>query len=82
MSALLRDTFDPGERRRLAGLFGVVGLLHVAGWGLLFAVAHGQPAILDLVGLAYTLGLRHTDAPDHIAATCNTPPTGPTGACG
>ena len=39
MIALLRDSFDSGERRRLAGFFGGVGLLHVAGWGLLLAVA-------------------------------------------
>jgi len=72
MSTLLRGSFDRGERNRLAGFFGVVGLLHVAGWGLLFAVAHGQPTILALGGLAYTFGLRHAFDADHISAIDNT----------
>ena len=72
MGALLRDSFDSGERRRLAGFFGGVGLLHVAGWGLLLAVAAGRPTILALGGLAYTFGLRHAFDADHIAAIDNT----------
>jgi high-affinity nickel-transport protein len=72
MGALLRDSFDKGERRRLAGFFGGVGLLHVAGWGLLLAVAAGRPTILALGGLAYTFGLRHAFDADHIAAIDNT----------
>ncbi|MEO9007919.1 MAG: HoxN/HupN/NixA family nickel/cobalt transporter [Candidatus Dormibacter sp.] len=72
MTALLRQSFDAGERRRLAGFFGGVGLLHVAGWGLLFVVAHGQPTILALGGLAYTFGLRHAFDADHISAIDNT----------
>src|SRR6202171_1417923 len=72
MGALLRDSFDSGERKRLAAFFGGVGLLHVAGWGLLLAAAAGQPAILALGGLAYTFGLRHAFDADHIAAIDNT----------
>jgi nickel/cobalt transporter (NiCoT) family protein len=72
MGGLLRDSFDSGERRRLAGFFGGVGLLHIAGWGLLFAVAAGQPTILALGGLAYTFGLRHAFDADHISAIDNT----------
>ena len=72
MSALLRDSFDSGERKRLAGFFGGVGLLHVAGWGLLLAAAAGQPTILALGGLAYTFGLRHAFDADHISAIDNT----------
>jgi nickel/cobalt transporter (NiCoT) family protein len=72
MIALLRDSFDSGERRRLASFFGGVGLLHVAGWGLLLAVAAGRPTILALGGLAYTFGLRHAFDADHIAAIDNT----------
>src|SRR5487761_313246 len=68
----MRDSFDRGERRRLASFFGLVGLLHVAGWGLLFAVAGGQPTILALGGLAYTFGLRHAFDADHISAIDNT----------
>src|SRR5712664_515551 len=72
MGALLRDSFDSGERRRLAGFFGGVGLLHVVGWGLLLVAAAGQPTILALGGLAYTFGLRHAFDADHIAAIDNT----------
>src|ERR1700687_807470 len=72
MGALLRDSFDSGERKRLAGFFGGVGLLHIAGWGLLLAAAAGQPTILALGGLAYTFGLRHAFDADHIAAIDNT----------
>jgi len=68
----MRESFDQGERRRLAGFFGGVGLLHIAGWGLLFAAAAGQPTILALGGLAYTFGLRHAFDADHISAIDNT----------
>jgi nickel/cobalt transporter (NiCoT) family protein len=72
MGALLRDSFDSGERRRLAGFFGGIGLLHIVGWGLLLAAAAGQPTILALGGLAYTFGLRHAFDADHISAIDNT----------
>src|ERR1700704_3669837 len=58
MAALFRQSFDRGERRRLAGFFGGVGLLHVLGWGLLLIYGVGHPTILALGGLAYTFGLR------------------------
>ena len=72
MRSVLRDSFDPRERKRLAGFFGGVALLHIAGWGLLFAVAAGRPTILALGGLAYTFGLRHAFDADHISAIDNT----------
>jgi high-affinity nickel-transport protein len=72
MIALLRNSFDSGERRRLAAFFGGVGLLHIAGWGLLIAAAAGLPTILALGGLAYTFGLRHAFDADHISAIDNT----------
>src|SRR5260370_11797574 len=72
MFAVLRDSFDSGERKRLAGFFGGVGVLHSGGWGLLLAVAARQPTILALGGLAYTFGLRHAFDADHIAAIDNT----------
>src|SRR6267143_2578505 len=72
MAALLRQSFDRGERARLAAFFGGVGLLHVVGWGLLLVAAAGQPTILALGGLAYTFGLRHAFDADHIAAIDNT----------
>jgi high-affinity nickel-transport protein len=72
MGETLARSFDRGERRRLAGLAGGVGLLHVAGWGLLLAYGLGHPALLALGGLAYTFGLRHAFDADHISAIDNT----------
>src|SRR5258708_25677030 len=72
MGAVLARSFDRGERRRLAGMAGGVGLLHVAGWGLLLAYGLGHPALLALGGLAYTFGLRHAFDADHISAIDNT----------
>src|ERR1700738_3866324 len=72
MAALLRQSFDRGERSRLAAFFGGVGLLHFAGWGLLLYYGLGPPTILALGGLAYTFGLRHAFDADHISAIDNT----------
>jgi high-affinity nickel-transport protein len=72
MRALVSQSFDRGERNRLAAFFGSVGLLHIAGWGLLLATAMHQPTILALGGLAYTFGLRHAFDADHISAIDNT----------
>src|SRR6266853_364092 len=72
MGAALARSFDRGERRRLAGMASGVGLLHVAGWGLLLAYGLGHPALLALGGLAYTFGLRHAFDADHISAIDNT----------
>lgn len=60
-------------RLRLGSLFGFVGLMHLAGWGLLLLVlAPEYPKMLGLGILAYTLGLRHAFDADHIAAIDNT----------
>src|SRR3989440_3406378 len=72
MRALITRSFDRGERTRLAGLFGSIGLLHVAGWGLLLTYGANHPGFLGLGGLAYTFGLRHAFDADHIAAIDNT----------
>jgi high-affinity nickel-transport protein len=72
MTALLRQSFDRGERSRLAAFFGGVGALHVGGWGLLLVYGAGHPTILALGGLAYTFGLRHAFDADHISAIDNT----------
>ena len=61
-----------GDRQRLAGFFGAVGLLHVAGWGLLLLFGAGHPGFIALGGLAYTFGLRHAFDADHISAIDNT----------
>ncbi|HVH62857.1 MAG TPA: HoxN/HupN/NixA family nickel/cobalt transporter [Candidatus Dormibacteraeota bacterium] len=60
------------ERRRLAGFFSSVGVLHLVGWGLLLAYAASHPAFFWLGGIAYTLGLRHAFDADHISAIDNT----------
>jgi high-affinity nickel-transport protein len=70
--ARLAGTFEPRERRRLGGFFGLVALLHVAGWGGLLVFGIGHPAYLALGGLAYTFGLRHAFDADHISAIDNT----------
>src|SRR6266516_3367651 len=72
MRMMLSQTFDRGERRRLAGFFGSVAVLHMAGWGLLLVYAASHPAFLALGGLAYTFGLRHAFDADHISAIDNT----------
>ena len=68
---LIGRSFDRGERGRLGGFFGAVGLLHVAGWGLLLTYGAQHPGFLALGGLAYTFGLRHAFDADHIAAIDN-----------
>ncbi|MFN2568369.1 MAG: HoxN/HupN/NixA family nickel/cobalt transporter [Candidatus Dormibacteria bacterium] len=63
------------EWRRLGYFFGVVAVLHIAGWGtLLLLVSPRYPAALGLgVGVtAYLLGLRHAFDADHISAIDNT----------
>ena len=72
MRAMLSQSFDRGERNRLAAFFGSVGVLHIAGWGLLLAYGANHPAFLALGGLAYTFGLRHAFDADHITAIDNT----------
>ncbi|TMD15203.1 MAG: HoxN/HupN/NixA family nickel/cobalt transporter [Chloroflexi bacterium] len=69
---LLTQSFDRGERRRLAGFFGSVGLLHLLGWGLLLAYGASHPGFVWLGGVAYMLGLRHAFDADHISAIDNT----------
>lgn len=59
-------------RQRFAAFFGAVGVLHIAGWGLLLTYAANHPAFLALGGLAYTFGLRHAFDADHISAIDNT----------
>jgi high-affinity nickel-transport protein len=72
MRSVLSQSFDHGERVRLGGFFGAVGVLHLGGWGLLLAYSAQHPALLALGGLAYTFGLRHAFDADHIAAIDNT----------
>src|SRR5207302_10112531 len=70
--ARVARSFDPAERRRLGAFLGGVVTLHVLGWGALFAYGLSHPAFLALVGVAYTFGIRHAFAADHISAIDNT----------
>ena len=64
--------FTRAECLSLAGLYGVVGLLHVAGWGLYLHYALIHPALVGLGLAAYMFGLRHAFDADHIAAVDDT----------
>ena len=72
MGSGLAQSLRGRERSRLAAFFGGVGVLHLAGWGLLLVYGLGHPAFLGLGGLAYTFGLRHAFDADHISAIDNT----------
>src|SRR5690349_17429066 len=72
VAVLFSRSFDRGERRRMAGFFSSVALLHLLGWGLLLTYGASHPGFLALGSLAYTFGLRHAFDADHIAAIDNT----------
>jgi high-affinity nickel-transport protein len=64
--------FTAGEWRRLTGLYGVIALLHVLGWGLYLHYSAHYPALVGLGFVAYMFGLRHAFDADHIAAVDDT----------
>lgn len=79
--AVFRRSLSRQERTSLAGMYGIIVVLHVVGFGVLLAFV--VPRAYDLGGttgvygvglgvLAYTLGLRHAFDADHIAAIDNT----------
>src|SRR5436309_10499156 len=79
--ARFRGSLETSDRRALAGMAGVIVLLHLAGFGVLFGlvIPHhfhlgGDHPVFNVgVGiLAYTFGLRHAFDADHIAAVDNT----------
>src|SRR5271166_1518840 len=61
-----------GEWTRVAGLYGVIVLLHGLGWGLYLHYAAHYPALVGLGLVAYLFGLRHAFDADHIAAIDDT----------
>jgi nickel/cobalt transporter (NiCoT) family protein len=63
---------SPGVRIRLGGLYGVVALLHIIGWGLYLHFAGHYSALIGLGFVAYLFGLRHAFDADHIAAIDDT----------
>jgi nickel/cobalt transporter (NiCoT) family protein len=67
-----KQAFSGAERSRLLGLYGVVVLLHVLGWGLYLHYAGRYPQLVGLGFVAYMFGLRHAFDADHIAAVDDT----------
>src|ERR1700757_4429178 len=67
-----RRSFSRGQWRRLGGFYGVIALLHLAGWGLLLHYSARYPALVGLGLAAYLLGLRHAFDADHIAVVDDT----------
>jgi nickel/cobalt transporter (NiCoT) family protein len=77
--ARARLSLQPAEWRRLVAMFGVIALLHIVGFAMLFLAVRGHYHITATttfgVGtgmLAYSLGLRHAFDADHISAIDNT----------
>ena len=68
----LATLFTKQEWAKLGGLYGVIALLHVVGWGLFVGVASRYPAFAGAGVLAYTFGLRHAFDADHISAIDDT----------
>jgi nickel/cobalt transporter (NiCoT) family protein len=64
--------FSPAEWTRLSGLYGVIGILHLLGWGLYLHYASRYPQLVGLGFVAYMFGLRHAFDADHIAAVDDT----------
>jgi high-affinity nickel-transport protein len=64
--------FTGGEWLRLAGFYGFIVALHVAGWGLYLYYSAAYPALVGLGFVAYMFGLRHAFDADHIAAVDDT----------
>ena len=64
--------FTAAEWWHPAGLYAVVALLHVAGWGLFLHYSAHHPALVGLGLAAYMFGLRHAFDADHIAAVDDT----------
>lgn len=64
--------FSAVEWRQLAGYYGFIGLLHVAGWGLFLYYSTRYPSLVGLGLAAYLFGLRHAFDADHIAAVDDT----------
>src|SRR6202011_5703227 len=67
-----RFGFTPAEWTRLTGLYAVVAMLHVCGWGLFLYYSSRHPSLLGLGFVAYMFGLRHAFDADHIAAVDDT----------
>jgi high-affinity nickel-transport protein len=60
-----------GERRQIAGLYGLLAGANVGAWTWAFLAFRDYPLQLGTAFLAYTFGLRHAVDADHIAAIDN-----------
>jgi len=72
---MLRRSFNAREWRTISWMMATIVLLHVVGFGILFAFVlpgHYAKFGIGLGILAYTLGLRHAFDADHISAIDNT----------
>jgi high-affinity nickel-transport protein len=70
-----RGALSPQDWRRTQGMFGVILLLHILGFGIFIAFVvpgHYKGLGIGVSALAYTLGLRHAFDADHISAIDNT----------
>jgi high-affinity nickel-transport protein len=67
-----RLSFTCGDWTRLAGLYSIIALLHLCGWGLFLYYSSRYPALVGLGFVAYMFGLRHAFDADHIAAVDDT----------
>jgi nickel/cobalt transporter (NiCoT) family protein len=72
MTNVAAALFTRRERRQIGRFIGVILMLHLAGWGLVWWWARPYPFLVGLAGLAYSFGLRHAFDADHIAAIDNT----------
>ena len=64
--------FTAAEWLDLAGVYGFIAILHIAGWWLYLHYAAQFPALIGLGLVAYLFGLRHAFDADHIAAIDDT----------
>ena len=64
--------FGRQQWRTLLWLYGVIALLHIAGWGLYLRYCSGHPSLVGLGLAAYLFGLGHAFDADHIAAIDDT----------
>lgn len=70
-----RQMLSPTDWRRTQGMFAVIAVLHVIGFGIFFAFVvpgHYKGLGIGVSALAYSLGLRHAFDADHISAIDNT----------
>jgi high-affinity nickel-transport protein len=74
MFPILSELFSDNPatlRSRVIGLYALLALFNLGGWGWALLLFHAQPVLLGTALLAYGLGLRHAVDADHIAAIDN-----------